>query len=478
MTDGEITQTLAGFVSRVRYEDLPEEVVNETKRILLDILGCAIGSVDLEKARIALEFALDQSGRPESTILGTGEKVSVALAAFSNGELMHTADHCPILPPAHITPFVTSGPLALAEARRMSGKSLITAVAVAHEVASRIGLSLDAMRVATRDHIAPTWGLSFDQFGAAAGCAKILNLGPNSMMDALGLAGYLAPLPSHNKFLGTPAGGGMAKYGPAGWTAQGGVTAAVLASKGYRGDRSVLDGERGFWAMVGSKRFAADEIVSGLGERWNVMRVMYKRWPCAGNLQAPLAAFTSLVSQHDIPPDAIERIDIKNDAMALLPRFMYRELNHNVDTQTNLAYNIAVAAHRVPVSTAWQSSRFRNDPAIRTLMQKVSIEAYPKAEEIRHRELVVEGRSYVERRPCLVEVTAGGRLFCEEAEYAHWLSVDNPQYRATDDDLAKKFRANAGQTLHCEKVESALSTIMNLEALDDVSELFTTLSPF
>jgi 2-methylcitrate dehydratase PrpD len=408
--------------------------------------------------------------------LGTREKVPAALAAFANAELIHATDHCPILPPAHISPFVTSPALAIAESRKASGKALIVAVALAHEVASRVGLSLDSMRVATGG-IAPSWGLSFDEFGAAAGAAKVLNLSEEAMSDALGLAGYLAPVPSHNKFLSTPAGGGLAKYGPAGWTAQGGVTAAVLASMGYQGDRSILDGPSGFSAMVGSEHFDADKVLEDLGRRWNILRVMYKRWPCAGNFQAPLGAFSKLVEEQQLQPEEIEGIHVRNEAFAMLPRFKFDQLRHNVDTQTNLAYLLAVAAHSVKISSAWQSKEVRDKPSIRELMLKVTIEAYPRAEEVRHQELVVEGREYIERRPCLVRVRARGTEFTQGADYAYWLAAENEDYRASDEDLAEKFAANAGASLPPARLESAIYKIMHLEELECVSTLFHELTP-
>jgi 2-methylcitrate dehydratase PrpD len=470
-----VTGELAEFVSSTTFDDLPENVVHETKRILLDVIGCALGSTQLDKGRIAVEFACAPGGNAEATIFGTTHKVPIALAAFANAELIHATDHCPILPPAHISPFVTSPALAVAEAERASGKEVIAAVAIAHEVASRVGLSLDPMRVATGG-ISPCWGLSFDAFGAAAGAAKILRLAPSAMSDALGLSGYLAPVPSHNKFLATPEGGGLAKYGPAGWTAQGGVTAAVLAQMGYQGDRSVLDGDYGFAAMTGSTHSNPGKITERLGDRWNLLRVMYKRWPCAGNLQAPLGALTKLVEDNALRPNEIESIHISNEAFALQPRFTFRELRHNVDAQTNIAYNIALAAHRVPVSSAWQSANYLADPGVHELMHRVTFDAYQRADDTRHEELVVEGREYIERRPCRVEVTARGRQFVESSEYAYWLTTEDQEHRATDHDLVQKFRANATLTLPASKVDRVAETILNLDSVDCVSEFFNDLA--
>ncbi|MEV6647731.1 MmgE/PrpD family protein [Amycolatopsis sp. NPDC051371] len=475
-TPSTISRELAEFVSRTTFDQLPRDVVHETKRILLDVIGCALGSGGLEKGRIAVDFARLTGGRSESTILGTADKVPAALAAFANAELIHATDHCPILPPAHISPYVTSPALAVAEAERAPGAALVLGVAVAHEVASRVGLSLDSMRIATGG-IAPTWGLSFDAFGAAAGAAKIFDLSTTATTDALGLAGYLAPVPSHNKFLSTPEGGGMAKYGPAGWTSQGGVTAAVLAKLGYQGDRTVLDGEHGFAAMAGSSQFHTAAITEALGTRWNLLRVMYKRWPCAGNLQAPLGAFTKLIEDHGLAAHEIDAVHVENEAFALQPRFLFDQLRHNVDTQTNLAYNLAMAAHLIPVSSAWQSRGNRENPSVREFMRKVTIEANPRAEETRHQELVVEGREYIERRPCLVRVRARGTEFSQAADYAYWLTIENERYRASDDDLVRKFRANASACLSPAAIDRAAERILSLEKVDDVSELFADLVP-
>lgn len=475
--EGTVTQTLASFAAATSFKDLPPDVVHETKRLFLDVVGCAVGSTTLKKGRIAVAYARENGGRPDSTILGTSHKVPAALAAFANGELMHTLDFCPLLPPAHIAPFVTAPVLALAETKQASGQTLLVAVALAHEVASRVGLSLDPMRIKAGGLVAPSWGLGFNAFGGAAGAAKILGLDEDAMSDAFGLAGYLAPVPSHNKCLNTPAGGGLAKYGPAGWTAQGSVTSAILASMGYDGDRTVLDGDFGFWAMAGSKNFDQGKIIDGLGKEWNVLRAMYKRWPASGLFEAPIGTFAKIVAEHNLRPEEIEAVLIKNEGQGMLPKFTDRELRHHIDAQTNLPYHIAMIAHGIEGSPAWQSDENMNKPSVRALMKKVTVEPYDRAEETRHQELVVERRAYIDRRPCFIQVTARGQVFSEAGEYAYWLSVGNPAYRASDADLARKFGTNAREALPPQKIERAVDKIMNLEKLQNSADLVAELVP-
>jgi 2-methylcitrate dehydratase PrpD len=232
-----ITETLAKFSSGLKFEDLPDEVVHEAKRGLLDSIGCAIGATDLEKGSFAIKLINSMGGQQESTVLGTKYKVPAPNAAFANGELMHALDYTALLPPGHSAPYVDPSPLAIAEARKSSGKSLILATVLGHEIATRIGVSLGGFRL-KNGQLARVFGMSYNIFGAAAGAGRIIGLDEDRMADALGLAGYFAPIPSHQKFLFTSR-NGMQKYGPSGWIAQGGLTASLLAEMGERGDREV-----------------------------------------------------------------------------------------------------------------------------------------------------------------------------------------------------------------------------------------------
>jgi len=466
----DISGTLANFSSKLQFDDLPEDVVHETKRIILDVMGCALGSLDLEKGRIAVEFAQKIGGRAEASILGTIKKVSCPHAAFANGELMHSSDYCPILPPLEVSSFVLPASLALAEVRGSSGKAFITATATGCEIASRIGLSLGSHRAKSGGAPLSSWGLGCNTFGAAVAAAKIMGLETDAMSDALGLAGYFAPVPSHQKFTFSSHAGSQ-KYGPAGWTAQAGVTAALLAEMGERGDRQVLDGDYGFWAMNGSQACNWELMTRNLGTDWNIRQVKYKRFPCCGVYQSPLGAFTQLVSENDLKPEEIEDVLVKSDAL----HEMVTEINDHIDAQNSLFYNIAVAAYGIPISTSWQTRSVMENPDIRQFMKKVRFEPYAKAAEASYQELVVDRKAYINRRPSYVEVTARGKVFTQEAEYAQWLSIETPGFRATDDDLAKKFKLNAASLLKSAKLETTIDMILNLEEVTDINTLITSL---
>ena len=470
-----ITGTLAKFSAELNFADLPDNVIHEAKRGFLDTIGCAIGALEVDKGSIAVKFAKHMGGRKESTILGTGYRVSAPNAAFANGELMHALDYTALLPPGHSAPYVTPSPLALAEIRKSSGKNLITAIVLSHEIATRIGVSLGGFRL-KNGKLARVFGMSYNVFGAAAGAGKIMGLNSDKMADALGLAGYFAPIPSHQKFLFTTH-NGMQKYGPSGWIAQGGLTAAILAEMGERGDREVLDGDYGFWAMSGAEECNWDVITRNLGKDWNMLQAKYKCWPCCGAMQSPLGAISKLVEDYDLKPEEIQQIVINSDDISSSPQFLKTEVDDHCEAQNSLYYVMAAAFHRIKVGPEWQSRSNIDNPSIKALMKKIKHVPYPKAMEVKIQELKVEGKNYLNRRPSLVEVSARGKVFTQSVDYAKWISAETPEFRATDKNLADKFTANVEKVLEPEKLKTSIDMIMNLEKVKTTNELIKALNP-
>jgi 2-methylcitrate dehydratase PrpD len=87
------TKILTNFSAKAKFDDLPKEVVHETKRVLLDSVGVALASTLTDRGKIAIEYARRLGGRPEATILGVRDKSSCRGAAFANGEMISDLDY-------------------------------------------------------------------------------------------------------------------------------------------------------------------------------------------------------------------------------------------------------------------------------------------------------------------------------------------------------------------------------------------------
>jgi len=159
-----------------------------------------------------------------------------------------------------------------------------------------------------------------------------------------------------------------------------------------------------------------------------------------------------------------------------LPKYVNDDPQDHVEAASSLPYCIAVAAHRIKRGPQWQAQSVQDDPRIRQFMKKVKHEVNPRSEELRHRDLVVEGLPYLSHRPADVEVSARGQVFRKSVDFATWLSIGVEAYRPTNEGLAEKFRANAEAALSPAKMDAAIELIFNLEEVTDVSRLMRELA--
>lgn len=296
---GNITDKLANFALQTQYIDLPEQVRHEVKRVILDSVGCALGGLSTERGKIAVALATRLGGTPESTIIGTREKVSCTNAAFANGEIVNALDFDALSAAGHDVPCLIAAVLAMAESCGTTGENLILAAALSLEISYR--LDLKAPPTLTIQHgrdpavtvIAEgpdrgklRWpqvlGQSAVTLAAAAGAGKILNIGKDNLANAISIAGSICP-PNVSRKCMTTAPFKMTKYGPAGAVAQAGITSALLAEMGYTGDTDLFDGEFGFWTYTGQAEWGEarrEEVLANLGVEWCSHKINYKQYPC------------------------------------------------------------------------------------------------------------------------------------------------------------------------------------------------------
>jgi 2-methylcitrate dehydratase PrpD len=256
------------------------------KRVILDSIGLAFAGQSTERGKIASRLARRLGGPPESSIIGTGDKVSCVNAAFANGELMNALDFDAVSSKAgHDIPTVVSAALAVAEGIEASGKDLILAIALGIEVSQRLRSAMKGIGISGPEDLKVQWpsvhGFSTSVLGAAAGAGKFLNLSRDQISNAIGIAGYICPPSTFMKFLDT-APIRTTKYGSLGWGAEAGVTAALLAELWYTADTDLFNGEYSFWRYIGKGKneWNMKGLIEGLGKNWLCHEIQYKQYPC------------------------------------------------------------------------------------------------------------------------------------------------------------------------------------------------------
>lgn len=467
-----IVEQLAAFTVRSRYETLPAAVVAESKRLFLDSVGCALAGLDDPKGRAGIEYGRAMGGTDgNATIMGTGDRVSIFGAAFANGELINALDFDALLPPGHVTPYVLPGVLAVAEAAGASGKALINAIALSHEMSYRIGKAMDYLRDIKDGKVCPppVYGYSSTVFGATAAIAKVKGFSREVVANALGVAGGISPVNAHRAWSQhTPS--NTTKYLVAGVLAQTALTAAHLAEYGHRGDTQILDdAEYGFPRFIGTSRWVPEGITRDIGSEWLFpTETSYKPYPHCRILHALLGCMTDVLEKNDIKPHEIDGIKAWVEGFVMQPIWLNRDIGHVVDAQFSVAHGLAVGAHRLPPGKAWQDPKFVYSRSVLDLMPKVTYEVHPN-----YAELLAAGRG---SQPAHIEIKARGQTFVAERLYPKGTPSPDPESYMTTDELVAKFRRNAEGVISDAKLSGVIDALLNLERVDDIGAVMRQIS--
>ncbi|CCN16866.1 MmgE/PrpD family protein [Bordetella bronchiseptica] len=457
---------LADFAAAVRYDALPAQVVAECKRILLDSLGCAYAALGADKGRLAMQAGRDMGGPAEASVFGGQARLSATSAAFVNGELINALDFdaCTI-PPGHVAPYALPPLLAAGEAARASGKRIIEAIAVAHEVCARVGSAMSHYRDLTpgqRLGFPPVTGYSGTIIGSTLACALARGMARDLTAHAVGLAARMAPAQSMTKWIRTlPATDD--KYLMAGWMAQTALQAVLLASNGYRGDVAALEGEYGFWRYMGVRKWNPRALTDGLGADWRFPALtIYKPYPTCRISHTVLDCLGAILADHALKPHEIERVAAYCDPhAATLPMFANTFIASAGDAAMNVAYAVSMVVHGVRSGPAWHDDATLNNDRLLAFMRKVTVLPHPRFEEM----LATEPQSRIGR----VEIRARGRTFESELHYRKG-SPATPRTRMADTELLEKFTHCASRTKAGSAARIA-AMVFRLERLDDIGEL-------
>jgi 2-methylcitrate dehydratase PrpD len=465
-----VIEGLVNFATETKFEDLPGDVVQETKRILLDSIGSALGGLNIDKGKIAVQLARQLNGSATASIVGTANKVSYLEAAFANGELIQALDYDAVIFPAiHVTPFVLAAPLAFAEGLHSSGKELIRAIAIALEISTKFGKAFPKSGQIVGGKVVPlpVKGYNWTIFGGTAASGVLLGLNLEKMSQALGIAGLIAPVNARQKFMTTvPV--TMSKHLMAGWMCAAEVTSVLLSDMGYVGDTKVFEGDYGFPRFCGYTRWEPTAVTEELGKSWEFVKgTNYKIYPCCGVFSTAMDCFMHVIRENQMQPDSIDRITVfvELENFGVEPIWKNTEIKSSVDAQFSAPYNFAVAAHGVKPGPDWQALDIMRSPAVLELMKKITVSPHPDFEKHAAAAAKLGG----------VEVIARGKIFKEERRHAKG-SPSPKEFRLTDDELVEKFRDQALRILPINKVNRAVDKIMGLELEKDVSEVTENLT--
>jgi 2-methylcitrate dehydratase PrpD len=283
-----VAETLAEKIVAVKAGGLPASTTRKCEDLLIDVVGLCVTARDEDYVGSALGGSDDDG---PCTVIGHKRTLNAAGAAFVNGTAAHGEDFDDTFEggPVHAGAVIVPAVLAACERQDPDGRMALIGIAVGTEVLCR--LSLVVPKAVHKAGFHPT--AIFGAMGAAAGVGAALGLNAKQIVDALGVAGSMA-----GGIIEYLAEGAWTKRLHAGWAAQSGIRAALLARAGFVGPRTVFEGVHGlFHGFAHTTDGDYDALTGEFGSRWVTDTLAFKPYPCGTMAQPYIDCARRLVSR-------------------------------------------------------------------------------------------------------------------------------------------------------------------------------------
>jgi len=293
-----VAETLAGKIVALRPGVLPAETARKCEDLLIDVVGLCVTARNEDYIKSALA-GCDDDG--PCTVIGHERTLNAAGAAFVNGTAAHGEDFDDTFEggPVHAGAVIVPAVLAACERHNPDGRMALIGIAVGTEVLCR--LSLVVPKAVHKAGFHPT--AVFGAMGAAAGVGAALGLNARQIVDALGVAGSMA-----GGIIEYLAEGAWTKRLHAGWAAQSGIRAALLARAGFVGPRTVFEGVHGlFQGFAHTTHGDYDALTGDFGTRWVTDTLAFKPYPC-GTMAQPYIDCARRLAARGIKPEDVAEI--------------------------------------------------------------------------------------------------------------------------------------------------------------------------
>jgi len=453
------TRELANFCISLSYEALSSDVIDKVKYLAVDFLSVAARGSLTESAEVVRDFVKDVgASAKEGVIIGTDMKASYQYAALANGTASHSIELDDVSNEASAHPGVVVFPTAFAAAEMMrsNGKKFIEAVVLGYEVMVRLGRALNpASHYARGFHPTGTCGA----FGAAIAASKIFNLDAEQMTNALGIVGSQAS--GSMEFL---ADGAWTKRLHPGWAAHNGIIAALLAKRGFTGPATILEGRFGFLHAY-SGGSDASELLTGLGDNFQVMRISIKPHACCRYKQGPIDGIIEIMKENKLSVQEVERVTLGVLKAGFSIVVEPKELKYNpksiVDAQFSMPFGAAVALLYGRASLDQYTVDNIESPEVKEMMGKVHCVSAPELD-----------RLFPKQWPASVEIiTKNGRKFSTKVEYPK----GDPENPLSWQEIEEKFEKLSSAVFPQNNRKQILSRLRLLDAETNICDLTSLL---
>lgn len=453
-----IAEEFAAQASALRHRDLPLEVTDYTKRLVLDFCGNALAGVATDSFETAASaFSYVPSG--DFTVIGSRPMALPEYAALLNAVAGHSleTDDIQNRSSIHLGVVVIPAVLATCERSAVDGATALRAIIAGYEVAGRIGRAVSPQDHYRRGfHPTATCG----PYGAAMGAAFVMGLDEEKTTNAIALASI-----GSAGLLQFLSDGSLIKRLHPGWACHSGIVAAQMASAGYTGPRSIFEGANGFLRAYSDQGDATQARGPWDPPGRELMDTAIKPHATCRYNQSPVDGVLELVTRHDLMPEEISeiRVGLLGVAWRIVadPADQKKRPHSVVDAQFSVPFAVAVAAVHRRTSVDEHTMAVIEDAQIVQMMDHVIATHDEELDD-----------AYPEQWPATVTITTkDGRTLETRIDQPK----GDPQNPLTWDETASKFKAMTHR-MRPESQDQIIDLVGEMESLEDLRELTSALA--
>ena len=451
-----VSTRMVRWASALDFDRLPAEVRHESRRALVDSIGCAIGGYGCDAHLIAARMLKKLGGNTEATVIGSGDKASVMNAAVLNGIMLRYLDYNDV----YVVPVgkmvagghlgeVIPGALAMAEHRHVSGREFLVNVVAGYELSAR-------MLHACRETPFANRGWNTDSRGAVVMpilAGRLLGLTEEQTVNAVGISastGMILGILDTDEEANT-----LAKNFRFPSATHRAIFSAFLAQEGFTGPERVLEGQRGFVEAVFQGDYRLDTLTAA-DQPFHILDNRYKPFAAESTAHGHLSATLHLVKTHDLKPADIESVTVRAGTRGIAHTGDAAK-RHPRDKETadhSSWYLTAVAIMDREVSPRQYSRERYTDPAVEALMARITLEVATEFDQ-----QPMAGETVIRTR--------SGETFAHRVLHPKGTSGN----RMSDGDINEKFRDMARVHLNDARIDQLLDQLWKVDQLDDMAKL-------
>lgn len=455
-----ISKELSKFIEETQFVDLPKDVVEISRRSILDTLGCALGGAQEPSVQRLEQFILTtEEGKGTSTIIGSPHRASLLGSICLNASRSDTLEYSDVnkIGGGHPGCMVVPTAFGVGEYLHSSGKELLLSVALGYE-AHRVAIPLYPHAFRNGIHLVMFGGT----FGSMATAGKLMGLTKKELKDAFGICAVVPVAPFEPCRVG-----GDVKDLYTGWAARTGVFSCLLAQKGFTGTETILDGELGLYRALGAQKNSTTAL-EGLGTEWIIRATCVKPHASCRFTHSSADAALNLVQKYEFTFRDIEHIEVTTDTIP----FQLNRGTHPltpIDARFSIPYVVAICLikKRAVVLEDFSPEMLAN-PDIHRLATKVEVRLDKSIDALYPDPPM--GKGY---RTSIMKIRLnGGREFETRVNFPK----GDPLNPVSMEEVIEKFRRLALPVIGEFRTEKTIEMILNLERIEDCQEIISLLS--